>query len=82
MSQELAKRCIWLNRVYTPSPKTPDSVGPGEKELERRLLNLQRDLRVTILRLHADLSLICDYFRISLPKNILLGYLLSTMTAD
>lgn len=47
MSQELAKRCIWLNRLYTPSPKTPDNVSPGDVELDRRLTNLQRDLRVS-----------------------------------
>lgn len=47
MSQELAKRCIWLNRVYMPTAKTPDNLSPGEAELHRRLNNLQRDLRVS-----------------------------------
>lgn len=47
MSQELAKRCIWLNRVYTPNEKTPENLSPGEAELHRRLNNLQRDLRVS-----------------------------------
>lgn len=48
MSQELAKRCIWLNRVYTPNEKTPDDLSPGDAELYRRLNTLQRDLRVFI----------------------------------
>lgn len=47
MSQELAKRCIWLNRVYTPTAKTPDILSPVEAELYRRLDVLQKDLRVT-----------------------------------
>lgn len=47
MSQELAKRCIWLNRVYTPTTKTPDNLNTVEAELYRRLHILQRDLRVT-----------------------------------
>lgn len=46
MSQELAKRCIWINRVYTPTPKTPENLSIGEVELNRRLDTLQRDLRV------------------------------------
>lgn len=47
MSQELAKRCIWLNRIYTPTAKTPENLSPGEAELYRRLNILQKDLRVT-----------------------------------
>lgn len=47
MSQELAKRCIWLNRVYTPCEKTPENLSPGDAELQRRLNTLQRDLRVS-----------------------------------
>lgn len=46
MSQELAKRCIWLNRIYTPAVRTPDILTPGEAELYRRLHILQKDLRV------------------------------------
>ena len=46
MSQELAKRCIWINRVYTPTAKTPDNLSPGDTELYRRLNTLQKDLRV------------------------------------
>lgn len=49
MSQELAKRCIWLNRVYTPTAKTPDDLSPGDIELYRRLNILQRDLRASFL---------------------------------
>lgn len=51
MSQELAKRCIWLNRVYTPAVKTPDNPTPGETELYRRLNTLQKDLRVCCVNL-------------------------------
>lgn len=47
MSQELAKRCIWLNRVYTPTAKTPENMTPGEGEAHRRLNILQKDLRVS-----------------------------------
>ncbi|KAF5270218.1 hypothetical protein FQA39_LY08432 [Lamprigera yunnana] len=52
MSQELAKRCIWLNRVYTPSETTPDNVCPREVELQRRLNNLQRDLANQLAEKH------------------------------
>lgn len=45
MSQELAKRCVWMNRVYVPTVKTPDNLDPVENELHRRLNNLQRDLK-------------------------------------
>lgn len=45
MSQELAKRCIWLNRVYTVT-STQDNPTPGEAEASRRLNILQKDLRV------------------------------------
>ncbi|KAI4468136.1 beta transducin-related protein [Holotrichia oblita] len=52
MSQELAKRCIWLNRVYTPNEKTPENLSPGEAELHRRLNTLQRDLRNQLAEKH------------------------------
>ncbi|KRT86348.1 AAA protein, partial [Oryctes borbonicus] len=52
MSQELAKRCIWLNRVYTPIEKTPENLSSGEAELHRRLNNLQRDLRNQLAEKH------------------------------
>ncbi|XP_065167837.1 NACHT and WD repeat domain-containing protein 2 [Atheta coriaria] len=52
MSQELAKRCIWINRVYTPTEKTPDNMSPVEGELHRRLHTLQRDLRNQLAEKH------------------------------
>lgn len=52
MSQELAKRCIWINRVYTPTAKTPDNLSPGETELYRRLNTLQKDLRNQLAEKH------------------------------
>ncbi|KAK5648750.1 hypothetical protein RI129_003642 [Pyrocoelia pectoralis] len=52
MSQELAKRCIWLNRVYTPSERTPENLSPREIELQRRLYNLQRDLANQLAEKH------------------------------
>ncbi|XP_060535991.1 NACHT and WD repeat domain-containing protein 2 [Cylas formicarius] len=52
MSQEMAKRCIWLNRVYTPTPKTPDNLSPGEAEAQRRLNMLQKDLREQLTEKH------------------------------
>lgn len=48
MSQELAKRCIWLNRVYTVT-STQDNLTTGEAEASRRLNILQKDLRVSKL---------------------------------
>ncbi|CAH0778298.1 unnamed protein product [Bemisia tabaci] len=49
MSRELAKRCIWINRIYThlPDESKPEQAGlaSSEKELKRRLDNLQRDLK-------------------------------------
>lgn len=51
MSRELAKRCIWINRIYThlPDESKPEQAGlaSSEKELKRRLDNLQRDLKVS-----------------------------------
>ncbi|CAG9765713.1 unnamed protein product [Ceutorhynchus assimilis] len=52
MSQEMAKRCIWMNRVYTPTPKTPDNPTPGEEEAIRRLNILQKDLRDQLAEKH------------------------------
>ncbi|KAJ8923993.1 hypothetical protein NQ315_006769 [Exocentrus adspersus] len=52
MSQELAKRCIWLNRVYTPTAKTPENMTPGEGEAHRRLNTLQKDLRNQLTEKH------------------------------
>jgi hypothetical protein len=52
MSQELAKRCIWINRVYTPTAKTPDNPSPGDAELYRRLNTLQKDLRNQLAEKH------------------------------
>lgn len=52
MSQELAKRCVWMNRVYIPTVKTPDNLEPGENELNRRLNNLQRDLKMQLNEKH------------------------------
>ncbi|KAL1513904.1 hypothetical protein ABEB36_003243 [Hypothenemus hampei] len=52
MSQEMAKRCIWMNRVYTPTPKTPDNPSPGEEEAIRRLNILQKDLRDQLSEKH------------------------------
>ncbi|XP_030753342.1 NACHT and WD repeat domain-containing protein 2 [Sitophilus oryzae] len=52
MSQEMAKRCIWMNRVYTPTPKTPENPSPGEEEAHRRLNILQKDLRDQLTEKH------------------------------
>ncbi|XP_074036921.1 NACHT and WD repeat domain-containing protein 2 [Leptinotarsa decemlineata] len=52
MSQELAKRCVWLNRVYTPTAKTPDNMTPGEAEAHRRLNVLQKDLKNQLTEKH------------------------------
>ncbi|KAL3288933.1 hypothetical protein HHI36_003377 [Cryptolaemus montrouzieri] len=52
MSQEMAKRCIWMNRVYTPTGRTPENMSPGESELYRRLNILQKDLRDQLAEKH------------------------------
>ncbi|XP_056647037.1 NACHT and WD repeat domain-containing protein 2 isoform X1 [Diorhabda sublineata] len=52
MSQELAKRCIWLNRVYTPIAKTPENMSPGKAEAHRRLDILQKDLKNQLAEKH------------------------------
>ncbi|XP_049826318.1 NACHT and WD repeat domain-containing protein 2 isoform X2 [Aethina tumida] len=52
MSQELAKRCIWMNRVYTPTAKTPDNMSPVDAEAYRRLGILQKDLRNQLTEKH------------------------------
>lgn len=52
MSQELAKRCIWLNRVYTPAEKTPENLSAVDGELHRRLNTLQKDLRNQLAEKH------------------------------
>ncbi|CAG9853566.1 unnamed protein product [Phyllotreta striolata] len=52
MSQELAKRCVWLNRVYTPTAKTPDNMSPCEAEAHRRLDILQKDLKNQLAEKH------------------------------
>lgn len=46
MSQELARRCLWINRVTVPTQGKQEQDTPGEKELQRRLANLQKDLKV------------------------------------
>ncbi|XP_063237108.1 NACHT domain- and WD repeat-containing protein 1 isoform X2 [Bacillus rossius redtenbacheri] len=45
MSQELARRCLWLCRVFTPAGPAPEQPSVGEAELARRLEALQKDLR-------------------------------------
>ncbi|XP_075219526.1 NACHT and WD repeat domain-containing protein 2 isoform X3 [Lycorma delicatula] len=53
MSQELARRCLWLNRVYTHQTednRTP--LSPGDAELKRRLELLQKDLRAQLNEQH------------------------------
>ncbi|XP_045482226.1 NACHT and WD repeat domain-containing protein 2 isoform X1 [Harmonia axyridis] len=52
MSQEMAKRCIWMNRVYIPTVKTPENMSPVEAELQRRLNILQKDLRDQLAEKH------------------------------
>ncbi|KAB0804135.1 hypothetical protein PPYR_01105 [Photinus pyralis] len=72
MSQELAKRCIWLNRVYTPSEKTPENLSPREAELKRRLNNLQRDLANQLLERHImriSVKYVCGGLSEEIPEH-------------
>nr|CAD7263262.1 unnamed protein product [Timema shepardi] len=46
MSQELARRCLWLYRVFTQGNPSPEQTSPGDHELKRRLNILQKDLKV------------------------------------
>ncbi|CAH0550201.1 unnamed protein product [Brassicogethes aeneus] len=54
MSQELAKRCIWMNRVYMPTEKTPENMTPCDAEGYRRLSVLQKDLRNQLTEKHIN----------------------------
>ncbi|XP_068084365.1 NACHT and WD repeat domain-containing protein 2 [Anabrus simplex] len=45
MSQELARRCLWLYRLYTHTGQTAEPSSPGEVELARRLEALHKDLK-------------------------------------
>lgn len=47
MSQELARRCLWINRVFMQQTGKPEHETVGEKELQRRLAILQKDLKVS-----------------------------------
>lgn len=47
MSQELARRCLWLYRVCAPAGgQSQDPPSSGEIELRRRLEALHKDLKV------------------------------------
>jgi len=46
MSQELARRCLWLYRVCAPAASQSQEPSPGETELRRRLEALHKDLKV------------------------------------
>ena len=47
MSQELARRCLWLYRVCAPAAsQSQEPPSPGETELRRRLEALHKDLKV------------------------------------
>jgi len=47
MSQELARRCLWLYRVCAPAAsQSQEPPLPGETELRRRLEALHKDLKV------------------------------------
>lgn len=48
MSQELARRCLWINRVFVQQIGRPEYESAGEKELQRRLAILQKDLKVSV----------------------------------
>lgn len=46
MSQELARRCLWLYRVCAPAAsQSQEPPSPGETELRRRLEALHKDLK-------------------------------------
>ncbi|RZF39182.1 hypothetical protein LSTR_LSTR014668 [Laodelphax striatellus] len=60
MSQELAKRCVWLQRVFTHQPLEELRVTTkSEAELKRRLDSLQRSLKTNLEEKHV--------LRISVP---------------
>ncbi|KAF4525524.1 hypothetical protein B566_EDAN014910, partial [Ephemera danica] len=54
MSQELARRCIWLCRVFTHIQSPVDAVtsAPGQAELRRRLDILQNNLKNQLAERH------------------------------
>ncbi|XP_026490206.2 NACHT domain- and WD repeat-containing protein 1 isoform X2 [Vanessa tameamea] len=44
MSSETARRCVWVCRAVCPDP--PDADADHHRELQRRLANLQKDLKL------------------------------------
>ncbi|KAK7866181.1 hypothetical protein R5R35_001398 [Gryllus longicercus] len=52
MSQELARRCIWLYRLYTHTMPSQESATPGDVELARRLETLHKDLKNLLSEKH------------------------------
>lgn len=47
MSQELSKRCIWVQNTGLPA-KTDENASAADAEMNRRLSNIQNDLKVNI----------------------------------
>lgn len=46
ISQELSKRCIWIQNTVSPT-KLDDTSSPLHVEMNRRLTNIQSDLKVS-----------------------------------
>ncbi|XP_041974670.1 NACHT domain- and WD repeat-containing protein 1 isoform X2 [Aricia agestis] len=47
MSSEAARRCVWVSRGGAPEPAPADAAAADHhRELQRRLANLQRDLKI------------------------------------
>ncbi|XP_049833754.1 NACHT domain- and WD repeat-containing protein 1 [Schistocerca gregaria] len=52
MSQELARRCLWLYRLYTHTGPTTEPSTPGDVELLRRLDTLHKELKTQLSEKH------------------------------
>mgnify|MGYP006989420634 CR=1 FL=1 len=47
MSQELARRCLWLYRVFTQRPESTQTLSLLAQEQKRRLDIVYKELRVS-----------------------------------
>ncbi|XP_054275892.1 NACHT and WD repeat domain-containing protein 2-like [Macrosteles quadrilineatus] len=53
MSQEMARRCLWLCRVFTHTTEDPRvTLSPADAELKRRLETLQKALKNQLIEQH------------------------------
>ncbi|XP_077284296.1 NACHT domain- and WD repeat-containing protein 1 isoform X2 [Arctopsyche grandis] len=73
MSQELARRCLWINRVFMQQTGRPEHDSVSEKELQRRLAILQKDLKSQLVEKHIARAVVAgtgmDGVQPSIPEH-------------